>query len=94
MTTGANLIETNRIIKFDTEIDIVKSSNRFNNNKIGRIVSISRNMIFLEDSKTKKIIKLAKKEISFFKVKNHFPDAIIPGKRLLGRPEEVIVYNR
>jgi len=94
MTTGANLTETNKLIKFDTEIDILKSSNPFNNNKTGKIVNISKNMIFLKESKTKKIIKLSKKEISFFKVNNQYPHAILPGKRLLGRPEEVIVYNR
>ncbi|KAA2282688.1 MAG: hypothetical protein AB7V56_02570 [Candidatus Nitrosocosmicus sp.] len=91
MTIKSHLTETNRLIAFDTEIGVLKSSNPFNDKKRGKIVNISRNMIFLKETESKKIIKIAKKEISFFKVNNQYRNQIIPGKRLLGRPEEVVV---
>jgi RNase P/RNase MRP subunit p29 len=91
MRYNTSLTETNKLIKFDTEIAILESSNPFNKNRTGKIVNISRNMIFLKESKTKKIIKIAKNEISFFQVTDQFHNMILPGKRLLGRPEEVVV---
>lgn len=91
MTNDTYLTETNKLIEFDTEIGISKSSNRYNNHKTGKIVNVSRNMVVLKESKTKKIIKIAKKEISFFQVHNQYCTMTLPGKRLLGRPEEIIV---
>lgn len=91
MTNNSYFNETNNIYKFDTGIEILNSSNRFNNHKTGKIVNISKNMLILKESKTGKIVKIAKKEISFFRLDDQHQKKVLPGKRLLGRPEEVIV---
>jgi len=72
-------------------IQILSSSNKYNNNKTGKIVNETKNMIYLlSDKNTLEIKKISKKEIDLYKVILSDGDYFINGKTLLGRPEERI----
>jgi RNase P/RNase MRP subunit p29 len=68
---------------------ILKSSNPQNNGKNGKVVSITKNMIVLKSTTFDKIIKIPKNVISNYSITTKQGLYILPGKRLLGRPEEV-----
>jgi RNase P/RNase MRP subunit p29 len=72
-----------------SSISIIKSSNPHNNGKNGKLVSISKNMIVLKSDTLDKIIKIPKIEISKYRMTTKQGIYVLPGKRLLGRPEEV-----
>ncbi|HEX5904600.1 MAG TPA: ribonuclease P protein subunit [Candidatus Nitrosocosmicus sp.] len=68
---------------------IIKSSNPQNNGKNGKVVNITKNIIVLKGNCSDSIIKIPKKEISKYSITTKHRIYILPGKRLLGRPEEV-----
>ena len=68
---------------------ILKSLNPQNNGKNGKVVSITKNMVVLKSAALDKITKIPKNEISKFCITTKQGLCILPGKRLLGRPEEV-----
>lgn len=72
-----------------SSINIIKSSNPQNNGKNGRVVSITKNMIVLKNTSFDKVIKIPKNEISRYSMTTNQGLYVLPGKRLLGRPEEV-----
>jgi len=72
-----------------SSISIIKSSNPQNNGKNGKVVSISKNMIILKSPAFDKIIKIPKIEISKYRMTIKEGIYVLPGKRLIGRPEEV-----
>jgi RNase P/RNase MRP subunit p29 len=73
------------------KIKILKSTNKFNTDKIGIIVNETKNMIYLSNKeKIAGIKKIPKQEIEVLKVISASGDYFINGKTLLGRPEEKI----
>ena len=46
-------------------------------------------MIVLRGNTHGQIIKIPKKEISMYSITTNLGTSVLPGKRLLGRPEEV-----
>jgi len=73
------------------KIKILKSTNKFNTDKIGIIVNETKNMIYLSSKeKIADIKKISKQEIEVLKVISGSGDYFINGKALLGRPEEKI----
>ena len=68
---------------------IIKSSNPQNNGKNGKVVNITKNLIVLKGNCHNSIIKIPKKEISKYSITTTHQICVLPGKRLLGRPEEV-----
>ncbi len=73
------------------KIQILSCSNKFNVNKIGKIVNETKNMIYLLQEKNPLEIKrIPKNEIGIFKVISPAGDYFINGKILLGSPEERI----
>jgi RNase P/RNase MRP subunit p29 len=73
------------------KIEILSCSNKYNINKIGKIVNETKNMIYLlSEQNTTDIKKISKKEIDLYKVILPSGDYFINGKTLLGRPEEKI----
>ena len=68
---------------------ILKSSNPKNDGKSGKVVSITKNMIILKSADLDKVTKIAKNEISKYCITTKRGLYVLPGKRLLGRPEEV-----
>lgn len=75
-------------------IKIMSSSNSYNLNKCGVIVNETKNMIYLVTSQTKRLLKISKSEIDLFQVSLPSGNYIIDGKRLIGRPEEIISKTR
>lgn len=85
---------TNQYEKIDGKLlnfsmRIIKSCNPQNNGKNGKVVNISKNMIVLRGNTHGQIIKIPKKEISMYSITTNLGTSVLPGKRLLGRPEEV-----
>jgi RNase P/RNase MRP subunit p29 len=73
------------------KIEILSCSNRYNINKVGKIVNETKNMIYLlSEEKNAEIKRISKKEIDLYKVILPSGDYFINGKTLLGRPEEKI----
>ena len=68
---------------------VIKSSNPQNNGKNGKIVNITKNMIFLRGNSFDQIIRIPKKEISKYSLSTNQGKLVLPGKRLLGRPDEI-----
>jgi RNase P/RNase MRP subunit p29 len=68
---------------------IIKSSNPQNNGKNGKVVNVTKNIIVLKGNFSNSIIKIPKKEISKCSITTDHQVYVLPGKRLLGRPEEV-----
>lgn len=68
---------------------ILNSSNPQNNGKNGKVVNITKNMIVIRSTTFDKIIKIPKKEILKYCITTKQKMFVLPGKRLLGRPEEV-----
>ncbi len=74
------------------KIEILSCSNKYNINKIGKIVNETKNMIYLLSEKkgSHQVKRISKKEIALYKVILQSGDYFINGKTLLGRPEEKI----
>ena len=72
-------------------MEVVGTTNKQNQNRTGKLVNVSKNLIFLKDLNTRRIIKIAKNEICVYRTHDCSQTHKLPGKRLLGRPEEVIV---
>jgi RNase P/RNase MRP subunit p29 len=68
---------------------VIKSSNPQNDGKNGKVVNITKNMIFLRDNSVDQIISIPKKEISKYSITTKQGVHVLLGKRLLGRPEEI-----
>ena len=68
---------------------IIRSSNPQHNGKNGKVVNITKNMIVLKGNCSDSIFKISKKEISTYSITKEHRIYVLPGKRLLGRPEEV-----
>lgn len=83
-----NLIIANKYL--GKTIKILASSNEYNINKRGVIVNETKNMIYMVISQTKRLLKISKSEIDLFKVYLLSENYVIDGKRIIGRPEEII----
>lgn len=90
MTRNRNIDEIGESVKFDALMEIMESTNEYNKNKNGYLINVTQNMIYLKDQNTDKIIRIAKKEIIAYRSEDYIENRQLPGKRLLGRPEEVI----
>lgn len=92
-----NLIESQKKInvksdfKLGTLIEVVGTTNKQNQNRSGNLVNVSKNMIFLKEVNTRKVIRIAKNEVCVYRTDDSPQTHKLPGKRLLGRPEEVVV---
>ena len=84
---ACNIIQSNEY--FGRIVNVTKSRNINNSNRVGVIVNETKNMIFLTNKKDKKIIRIAKNEICEYEICLDGRTCIIDGKRLLGRPEEL-----
>lgn len=73
----------------NSSVQIIKSSNAQNNGRRGKVVNITMNMIVLRGNSPNRLIKIPKKEISKYSIITDKEVSILPGKRLLGRPEEI-----
>ncbi len=72
-----------------SSVSIIESSNPLNEGKSGVVVNVTKNMIVLKNLSLNRIFKIAKNEVSKYCLTTAQGRFIIPGKRLLGRPEEV-----
>ena len=84
---ACNIIQSNEY--FGRIVNVTKSRNINNSNRVGVIVNETKNMIFLTNKKDKKIIRIPKNEICEYEICLDGRTCIIDGKRLLGRPEEL-----
>lgn len=84
----ANFENTNTKL-LNSSMQIIKSSNAQNNGRSGKVVNITKNMIVLRGNTLNRVIKIPKKEISKYSIITDKGVTMLPGKRLLGRPEEI-----
>jgi len=70
-------------------VNIIKSKNAKNLNKSGTIVNETKNMLYLDNPKSKNVIRIPKDEICEYEICISNGTYILDGKRLLGRPEEL-----
>ena len=68
-------------------IKVIESTNSYNNDFKGKMLSETKNMILIMNEK-KEIKKISKKEIKILKVNCPEGDYFISGKSLSGRPED------
>ena len=87
MQTG-DLIHSNEYLgRF---VNIIKSRNTKNSNRSGTIVNETKNMLYLIDQECKSVIRIAKSEIYEYEICHSGGKYTLDGKRLLGRPEELV----
>ncbi|HKU83103.1 MAG TPA: ribonuclease P protein subunit [Candidatus Nitrosocosmicus sp.] len=84
---ACNIIQSNEY--FGRIVNVTKSRNINNSNRVGVIVNETKNMIFLTNKEDKKIIRIPKNEICEYEICHDGRTCTIDGKRLLGRPEEL-----
>ena len=84
---ACNIIQSNEY--FGRIVNVTKSRNINNSNRVGVIVNETKNMIFLTNKEDKKIIRIPKNEIYEYEICHDGRTCTIDGKRLLGRPEEL-----
>lgn len=71
-------------------VKINKATNARNSNRSGIAVNETKNMIFLMDHKSRNVMKFSKAEISDYEIYHAGGICTLDGKRLLGRPEELV----
>ena len=71
-------------------VKINKATNPRNSNRSGIAVNETKNMIFLMNHKTKNVMKFPKAEICDYEIYHTGGICTLGGKRLLGRPEELV----
>jgi RNase P/RNase MRP subunit p29 len=71
-------------------VKINKATNTRNSNRSGIAVNETKNMIFLMNHKSRKVMKFSKAEIRDYEIYHMGGTCILNGKRLLGRPEELV----
>ncbi|MDQ4074604.1 MAG: ribonuclease P protein subunit [Thermoproteota archaeon] len=71
-------------------IEILESTNSYNNDLKGNMISETKNMLFIINEK-KEIKKIPKKGIKILKVNGSGGDYFISGESLSGRPEDRIL---
>ena len=71
-------------------VKINKATNARNSNRSGIAVNETKNMIFLMNYNSRNVIKLPKAEICDYKIYHASGTCTLDGKRLLGRPEELV----
>jgi RNase P/RNase MRP subunit p29 len=87
MSPGNQIIDDNYLGKF---IKINESRNTKNSNRYGTVVNETKNMLYLINHKSKNIIKIPKVEICEYEIYYSSGTCTLDGKRLLGRPEELV----
>jgi len=84
----ADLIHSNEYLgRF---VNIIKSRNTKNSNRSGTIVNETKNMLYLIDQQSKSVIRIPKSEIFEYEICYSDGKYTLDGKRLLGRPEELV----
>jgi RNase P/RNase MRP subunit p29 len=71
-------------------VKINKATNTRNSNRSGIAVNETKNMIFLMNHRSRKVMKFSKAEICDYEIYHTGGTCILNGKRLLGRPEELV----
>ena len=71
-------------------LKLTKATNTRNSNRSGIAVNETKNMIFLMNHKSRKVMKFSKAEIRDYEIYHMGGTCILNGKRLLGRPEELV----
>ena len=71
-------------------VKINKARNARNSNISGTVVNETKNMLYLSDHKNKNVIKVPKGEICEYEICHNSGTCTLDGKRLLGRPEELV----
>jgi RNase P/RNase MRP subunit p29 len=71
-------------------VKINKATNARNSNRSGIAVNETKNMIFLMNHESRKVMKFSKAEIYDYVIYHANGTCILNGKRLLGRPEELV----
>ena len=71
-------------------VKINKATNARNSNRSGIAVNETKNMIFLMNRKSRNVMKFSKAEISDYEIYHAGSICTLDGKRLLGRPEELV----
>lgn len=71
-------------------VKINKATNARNSNRSGIVVNETKNMLFLFNHKSKNVIKVPKVEICEYVIYYESGTCTLDGKRLLGRPEELV----
>lgn len=71
-------------------VKINKATNARNSNRSGIAVNETKNMIFLMNPKSGNVMKFPKAEICDYEIYHTGGTCILNGKRLLGRPEELV----
>jgi RNase P/RNase MRP subunit p29 len=71
-------------------VNIIKSRNAKNSNRSGTIVNETKNMLYLTNQQNKNIIRIPKSEICEYEICLSSGTYTLDGKRLLGRPEELV----
>jgi RNase P/RNase MRP subunit p29 len=85
---GTDLIHSNEYLgRF---VNIIKSKNSKNSNRSGTIVNETKNMLYLIIKESKRVISIPKNEICEYEVCLSGGTYTLGGKRLLGRPEELV----
>ena len=75
---------------FGRFVNITKSRNKNNSNRAGTIVNETKNMLYLSDTLNKCIIRIPKNEICEYEICHAGRTYTLDGKRLLGRPEDLV----
>ena len=85
---AANLIHSNEYLgRF---VNIIKSRNAKNSNRSGTIVNETKNMLYMINNESKSVIRIPKNEICEYEICHSGGTYTLGGKRLLGRPEELV----
>jgi RNase P/RNase MRP subunit p29 len=71
-------------------LKINKATNARNSNRSGIAVNETKNMIFLINPKSRNVMKFPKAEICEYEICHASGTYTLDGKRLLGRPEELV----
>lgn len=71
-------------------VKINKATNARNSNRSGIAVNETKNMIFLMNHNSRNVMKFAKAEIFDYEICHASGTCTLDGKRLLGRPEELV----
>jgi RNase P/RNase MRP subunit p29 len=83
-----DIIQSNEYL--GRSVTITKSRNTNNSNRAGTIINETKNMLYMYDLLNKSIIRIPKNEICEYEICQAGHTYTLDGKRLLGRPEELI----
>lgn len=71
-------------------VNIIKSRNTRNSNRSGTIVNETKNMLYMINQNSKITIRIPKSEVCEYEICHLGGTFTLDGKRLLGRPEELV----